>query len=91
MGSERLAVDPANESVVYFGSEQAGLWWSSDTGSSWQQVPTSSIPTGTPVDAGVRFVLFDPSGGTTNGRTNTIYVGVSGFGVYVSRDAGSSW
>ncbi|GCE10773.1 CBM96 family carbohydrate-binding protein [Tengunoibacter tsumagoiensis] len=94
-GGERLAVDPNNDNVVYFGSRTEGLWVSTNAGGSWSQISTSSIPagsnsSGTP--AGVKFVVFDPSGGTTSdGKTERIYVGVAGQGIYRSDNAGGSW
>ncbi|GAB4217487.1 MAG: hypothetical protein OHK0022_59800 [Roseiflexaceae bacterium] len=90
---ERLAVDPNNGSVVYFGSRAQGLWVSTNTGDSWSQVSTSQIPvgsnTGHPI--GVKFVVFDPNSGTQNGKTKRIYAGVTGYGIYRSDDAGGSW
>lgn len=92
-GGERLAVDPVNSNVVYFGSRIDGLWTSVDGGANWLQTPTSQIPVGlgfgTP--AGVRLVIFDSSGGALNGKTRRIYVIVAGVGVYRTNDAGASW
>ena len=92
-GGERLMVDPANPNVVYFGSRIDGLWTSTDGGINWMQTPMSQIPIGlgfgTP--AGVRLVLFDPTGGTLNGKTRRIYVIVAGVGVYRTDDAGVNW
>ena len=94
-GGERLAVDPNNENVVYFGSRTKGLWVSTDGAATWNQVSTSQIPVGSNSDTnnpvGVKFVVFDPNSGTTNGKTNRIYVGVAGQGIYTSTDAGASW
>ncbi|GCE29634.1 hypothetical protein KDA_51180 [Dictyobacter alpinus] len=92
-GGERLAVDPHNDNVVYFGSRTEGLWVSTDGAQTWSQVSTSSVPVGTNsgTPAGDKFVLFDPNSGTTNGKTNRIYVGVAGLGVYLSNDAGATW
>lgn len=75
-GGERLAVDPNNNNIVYFGSRTQGLWFSTNAGASWNQVSTSTIPVGSNssgTEAGVKFVVFDPNSGTTNGATNTIY------------------
>ncbi len=92
-GGERLAVDPKNDQVVYFGSRKEGLWVTTNGARSWQQVSTSSVPvgtnTGTP--AGDKFVVFDPTSGTIGGKTKRIYVGVAGVGVYMSDDAGATW
>ncbi len=92
--SERLAVDPNNENVVYFGSRFAGLWRSTDGAKTWSQISTSQVPSVTPNDtnaAGIKSVLFDASSGTVNGLTKRIYATVAGVGVYVSNDAGNSW
>ena len=93
-GGERLAVDPNNDNVVYFGSRKEGLWVTSNAGTTWTQVSTSAIPVGSnsgSTPAGDQFVVFDPTSGTTNGKTNRIYVGVAGSGVYRSDDAGATW
>ena len=87
---ERLAVDPNNSSVVYFGSRTEGLWRSQDGGQSWSQIDTSVIPVGdsfgaTKNLAGVTFVEFDPS------SSGVAYVGVAGKGVYQTIDGGNNW
>jgi photosystem II stability/assembly factor-like uncharacterized protein len=93
---ERLAVDPNNSNVVYFGSRLDGLWQSQDGGQSWNQINTQTIPVGeafgqTSGLAGVTFVEFDRSSSTVNGKTQVIYVGVAGKGVYQTRDGGNTW
>ncbi len=92
-GGERLAVDPNNDAIIYFGSRQAGLWRSNNSAASWSQISTSTIPVGSnsSTPAGVKFVVFDPNSGTLNGATKRIYAGVAGNGVYVTNDAGSTW
>jgi hypothetical protein len=94
-GGERLAVDPANDCIIYFGSRSQGLWVSRDTGDNWTQVPTSSIPLGRNLPAndpsGVKWVAFDPNSGVVNGATRRIYAGVAGSGIYRSDDAGATW
>ena len=87
---ERLAVDPHNSSVVYFGSRTEGLWRSQDGGSSWNQIDTSVVPIGKSFgtennQAGVTFIEFDPS------APGIAYVGVSGEGVYQTTDGGNNW
>lgn len=93
---ERFAVDPNNSNVVYFGSRLNGLWKSEDGGEKWSQVKTSIIPLGepnseTPHRAGVSYVVFDSLSGIKNGRTQVIYVGVSGSGIYRTTDGGATW
>ena len=87
---ERLAVDPHNSSIVYFGSRTNGLWRSQDGGQSWSQFNTSVIPAGKSFgkinnQAGVTFVEFDPS------APDVVYVGIAGKGVYQTIDGGNNW
>ena len=100
---ERLAVDPANGQHLYYGSNSAGLYESTDRAGSWHAVTAfPAIPTtangqtgGTAGDpgAGVVFEQFLPISGATNGNTTTVYVGVSDptTGLYVSNDGGGSF
>lgn len=90
MWGEKAAVDPVNPDVVYVGTVRNGLYVSTDGGASWKQVPTNKIPVAT-YDAGITGIVFDRAGGTTGGKTNIIYVGSNGNGVYRSTDAGASW
>ena len=85
---ERLQVDPNKGSVLYLGTNQDGLYRSTDSGVTWSQVP--SFPT----TAGTTFVLFDKSSGSLGVASNTIYVGVAdtaGPSLYRSTDAGTTW
>jgi photosystem II stability/assembly factor-like uncharacterized protein len=93
---ERLAVDPNNSNVVYFGSRLHGLWRSLDGGKEWLQVNSSIVPIGephpeVPQRAGVTYVSFDSSSGTVDGKTKIIYAGISGKGIYRTTDAGTTW
>ena len=82
-----MAVDPANPDIVYLGTESDGLFVTFDGGSNWAKV--SSIPDA--ASGMATLVTFDRSSGTTNGRTNVIYVSSDGNGVYRSANAGSSF
>ncbi len=87
---ERLAVDPHNSKIVYFGSRTDGLWRSQDGGQSWSQIDTSVVPIGDSFgaannQAGVTFVEFDPS------SPGVTYVGIAGKGVYQTTDGGNNW
>ena len=90
---ERLAVDPNNSRIVYFGSRLDGLYRSVDGGASWKQV-TSFSATGA-LKGGIPFVVFDSRSRITEGSlrksSKTLYVGVIGSGVYRSTDGGTSW
>lgn len=88
LSGERLAVDPANQNVVYFGSINEGLYTTTNGGTNWSVV--STIPAGT-AERGVRQVVFDPNSGTSSDRTNVIYVTVDGAGIYRTTNAGASW
>jgi hypothetical protein len=92
-GGERLAVDPNNGGVVYFGSRLEGLWVSNDGCGNWNALPLHQIPLGSNSGdaAGVRVVTFDPTSPVIGGKTSRIYAGVAGQGIYVSNDAGTNW
>ncbi|KAI5917998.1 carbohydrate-binding module family 1 protein [Camillea tinctor] len=103
---ERLAVDPANSKILYFGARSGnGLWKSTDGGATFAKV-SSFTAVGTfapdPNDVnnynndlqGLTFVTFDSTSGTTGGATNRIFVGTADnttASVYVSEDAGATW
>ncbi|KAI1856026.1 hypothetical protein JX265_011923 [Neoarthrinium moseri] len=103
---ERLAVDPANSNIIYFGARSGnGLWKSTDGGVTFTKV-SSFTAVGTykpdPNDAngynndlqGLTFVTFDSTSGTKSGATSRIFVGTADnttASVYVSNDAGSTW
>lgn len=84
---ERLQVDPNNDSILYLGTNNNGLWESTDYGQSWSQV-TSFSP------SSVTFVLFNKASGSAGNATPDIYVGVnstSGPNLYESTNGGGSW
>jgi photosystem II stability/assembly factor-like uncharacterized protein len=88
---ERLAVDPQNHNILYFGSRNNGLWKSTDFGSTWAQV--SSFPvTGPTAGVGVIFEVFQQT--SAKPKKETIYVGVSDntiSSLYSSTDGGTTW
>lgn len=85
--NQKMAVDPVNPNVVYVGTPTNGVWRSFDAGATWKRIGDIVVGT-SPGNAGI---VFDPSSGTTNGRTNTIYVPSYGQGVWRSADAGATW
>lgn len=104
--SERLAIDPNNDAILYFGARSGnGLWKSTDYGATWSKV--SNFPDTGPFvekagDAyqgdplGIVWVTFDPASGSSGSPTKTIYVGVgdnsSGAkNIYRSTDGGATW
>ncbi|KAI0429061.1 family 74 glycoside hydrolase [Xylaria sp. FL1042] len=103
---ERLAVDPANSNIIYFGARsENGLWKSTDAGATFTKVssftakgafaPDPSDTTGYNNDPqGVAFVTFDSTSGTTSGATSRIFVGTADnttSSVWVTENAGSTW
>ncbi|MBN8711853.1 MAG: sialidase [Verrucomicrobia bacterium 61-8] len=93
LDGERLAVDPRDSRVVFFGSISSGLWRTGDAGATWRRV--EAIPKGTEPH-GVNTVVFDPSGGTVKAedgteRTRVIYVTSNRAGVFRSEDGGATW
>ncbi|KAK0617291.1 hypothetical protein B0T14DRAFT_538873 [Immersiella caudata] len=103
---ERLAVDPHNSSIIYFGARSGnGLWKSVDGGATFTKVTTFTasgtyIPN--PSDAsgynadihGLAFVTFDDTSPVVSGATSRIFVGSADnttASVYVSTDAGATW
>jgi len=85
---ERLAVDPVNSDVVYYGSLANGLWTTRDGGATWSKI--ESIPAGIHPH-GVNTVIFDTGSGVIEGKTKVIYVTVEQASVYKTADAGATW
>jgi hypothetical protein len=83
-----MAVDPANPDVVYVGTLTSGLFVTFDAGNTWNSV--ASVPAS--VHIGYSFsIAFDPTSGTTNGRTNKVYVCSDGNGFYQCTDGGGAF
>jgi hypothetical protein len=85
---QKLAVDPANPDVVYAAHIANGLYETANGGTTWALV--GGVPAGTGV-IGVGGIVFDPNSGTTGGRTNKVYAGSWGRGVWRSTNAGGTW
>jgi hypothetical protein len=89
---ERMAVDPTNSSIIYYGSNDNGLWRSTNGGVNWLPVTTGGAPGTSSVILGVRIVK---NGGTVSnfGQTvaKTVYALTLNGGVYQSLDGGNTW
>lgn len=83
---ERMAVDPNKGDILFLGSNNDGLWTSTDAAGNWSKV--NSFP-----QSSITFVLFDASSGSTGNATQTIYVGTNttSNSIYKSTDGGQSW
>ncbi len=88
-----LALDP-NEDIIYIGTDDMGLFKSTDGGSTWDSL---SIP-GLPENYGIGDIIVDPT------DSKKIFVGIvdyfrlsfdrgllGDYGVYVSDDGGKTW
>jgi xyloglucan-specific exo-beta-1,4-glucanase len=96
---ERLAIDPNDRSLLYFGSRYDGLQRSTSRGETWSRVASFPIrgmgwraaPWG---ETGISFVVIDPASGRGGAPSRRIFVGVTDAGsqhLFRSDDAGSSW
>ena len=83
---ERLQVDPNKPSTLLLGTNQNGLWKSTDSGATWARLATFT-------PSGVTFVLFDARSGGAGAETPTLYAGVDSLSasLYRSTDGGATW
>jgi len=100
---ERLAVDPHDGRVLFFGSRGTGLWRSEDRGANWARVvgfPDTATSAGASAEnawrrqaIGIVFVVFDAAGGEHGKPTPTLFAGVSTreTSLFRSTDAGRTW
>jgi len=84
---QKIAIDPANNNIVYVGAPSSGLRVTTDGGSTWNTV--AGVPAGT--NAGIVGILFDPSSPVVGGVTQGIYAHRDGTGLYHSTNGGSTW
>ncbi len=89
-GGERLAVDPSDADVVWFGTRTAGLWRSDDGGATWS--PVTGLPAADPTPGdptGVSAVLVGTRTGP--GQPAAVWAAVHGVGILRSGDRGGTW
>ncbi len=88
----RLTIDPNNGGLImFFASRANGLWKSINSGVSWTRIASTVIPSGVVNSGGQAFVVFDKNSGNQTTNSKTLYVGVSGSGIYKSTDGGISF
>lgn len=81
---ERLAVNPLDSNIIFFGSRQDGLWKSSDAGTTWNQVTT--FPGKPQANIGITAISFG-----AKSTIQAIYSVAYGDGIYKSTDIGETW
>lgn len=96
-----LITDPLGGSATANGgiANKSGIWRTFNAGATWERIYESVIPScktkGTNTNATFYpahpGMMFDANSGTTNGRTNVIFVPTYGVGAYLSEDAGATW
>jgi len=88
---EKLQVDANNNTILYCGSRDNGLFKSTNSGVSWSRLSGLNVTT-TSNGVGISFVLLDKSL-VSGGATQRIFVGVSqtGTNFYLSTNGGSTF
>ena len=84
-----VAEDPNDSSRIFVGTPAGGLWYSEDSGNSWNTT-TDLFP-----NLGVSNIVFDPNNSDimyigTGDRDHT-FISTSTFGIMKSTDGGFSW
>ncbi|NET58672.1 MAG: hypothetical protein F6K47_21710, partial [Symploca sp. SIO2E6] len=79
----RLAVNPLDSNIVFFGSRHDGLWKSADAGATWTKVTTFAPKLAK--DVGILGIVFDKQ------VPGLVYANVYGDGIYQSMDTGVTW
>lgn len=95
---ERLAIDPNDTRILYFGSRHDGLQQSADGGAGWRKVESFplkglGVPTERGTHGGLGFVVFDRRSGARGEPSRTLFVGVAdphAHRLYRSDDTGGS-
>ena len=93
IAGERLAVDPNSNNILYFASRNNGLWKSTNSAASWNNVASFPVTGDSPY--GLSYVIFLP-GGNPGAGAETIFVGVDTLSagnssLYYSTNAGGTW
>ena len=88
---ERLVVDPNDDDILYYGTENDGLWKSTDGGTSWAK-DTAFPDGGSNSAAGLQFVTFDQTEKHAGTPTQHIVVGdADTSALYETTDGGATW
>jgi hypothetical protein len=89
---ERLAVDPHQRKILFFGSRRDGLWMSTNEADSWTKIESFPMKEDNQ-GLGIPFVVFDPNSGKAGEATPVIYAGATRKedNTYRSTDGGRTW
>ncbi|ORY81651.1 Oligoxyloglucan reducing end-specific cellobiohydrolase [Neocallimastix californiae] len=79
---ERLAVNPVDNNIIFFGTRKNGLYKSTNYGESFEPVK------GFPADHDIPFILFVPG---SKGKTVIVATDDTKAPLYISKDGGSSF
>jgi xyloglucan-specific exo-beta-1,4-glucanase len=80
---ERLAVNPFNSNIIFFGSRLNKLWKSLDAGATWMK--DTSFPGEPKADIGIAGIVFNKK------VPGLVYANAYGDGIYKSTDTGVTW
>jgi hypothetical protein len=80
-----VAVSPFASQIIIVGTENAGLWRTSNGGTNWQRVGVDLAPGGVWTGRPVVGIVFDPN------TTDRVFAHVDGLGLLRSTDAGVTW
>lgn len=89
---EKLAIDPNNNNIIYYGTRYNGLFKSLDKGNTWIKV--NSFPTISTINGnGISFVTIDSYSGLSGEGSKRFFVGVSrrGDNLYFTEDGGNTF
>lgn len=85
----KLGIDPLNASIVFAGTGNNGMWYTTNGGASWTNIATGTLPFAT-VDGGGNYPGYS---GVIVGRESDqhVFADSYGNGIYYSANQGSSW
>jgi len=84
--NHKLAVDPANDAIVYVGTPSNGLQKTTNGGATWSTVASVTASK----SQGIA-IVFDPTSPVLQNVTQGIFVVSQGYGVWHSTDGGVTW
>jgi xyloglucan-specific exo-beta-1,4-glucanase len=92
-----MAIDPANPDVLYYMSQNAGLWYTQSGGrdpEAWKQVPATVIPPNEDPKSSSRSVVVLPGKTIDSGgpqRSARVLIATGKGDIYLTGDGGQTW